>query len=390
MTATLPRTVPRRLLIEGWRFLPHSYAMVAQAHCLCIAKRADVDLRFVDLPFYSEAWKSARGIFSPDDERRLSELRAPEVSFLPEATFTLRPEHPDFSAPRAGRKFSFATAEQRVLSEESVGALRSAADVPSSVDVVTPSRWAALAFERFGFPPERVHVVPHGFDPLVFRPEDSSRRTTREALGMRDAFICMSVGAMTWNKGLDVLLAAFATVAEAEPDLRLVLKGADALYPSQDFVREVLGDLPARAREIVAARLVYDGRTLSAHALAGLLRAADCYVSSYRAEGFNLPVLEAIACGVPVLCTAGGPTDEFTDPALTGRIRSRGLKTRLDARHEGDALEPDLDHLVELMRRAVRSRNDLRAAAARAAAQAEKDFTWDAVTDRLLERLLPA
>src|SRR6266487_5107024 len=86
MTSPVPGTAQRRLLVEGWRFLPHSYALVAQAHCLCIARRADVDLRFVDLPFYSGKWKPARGIFSADDERVLSELRAPEASFSPEAT----------------------------------------------------------------------------------------------------------------------------------------------------------------------------------------------------------------------------------------------------------------------------------------------------------------
>src|SRR5204862_4667195 len=149
----------RRLLVEGWRFLPHSYALVAQAHCLCLARRADIDLRFVDLPFYDPAWKTAQGIFSPDEEATLEALRAPEPSFAPEATFTLRPERPDFSAPRVGRRFAFGTAEYRVLTAENAGPLRSAIDVPANVDVVTPSRWAARAYERFGFAPDRIHVV---------------------------------------------------------------------------------------------------------------------------------------------------------------------------------------------------------------------------------------
>ncbi|HEX8013252.1 MAG TPA: glycosyltransferase family 4 protein [Casimicrobiaceae bacterium] len=379
----------RRLVVEGWRFLPHSYALVAQAHCLCIARRPEVDLRFADLPRYSEAWRPARGIFSPAEERTLAEIRAPEASLFPEATFTLRPERPDFSAPRSGRRFAFATAEYRVLTAENAGGLRSAAEVPDSVDVVTPSRWTALAFERFGFPPERVHVVPHGIDPALFRPDAASRQATREAIGAGDAFVFASVGAMTWNKGLDILLAAFARVAETEPDVRLLLKGADALYPSREFVGEVLGDLPARARETVVSKLIYEGRTFSLPAMAGLMRAADCYVSPYRAEGFNMPVLEALACGVPVLCTAGGPTDEFTDPALTPRIRSVPGVRRLSNKETGDALEPDVEHLVELMRGAVREREAVRQAGLRAALQVAKEFTWEAVTDRLLERLLP-
>lgn len=389
MTSALPGPAQRRLLVEGWRFLPHSYALVAQAHCLCIARHAEVDLRFVDLPFYSETWKPARGILSADKERVLSDLRVPEPSFSPEATFTLRPERPDFSAPHSGRKFAFGTAEYRVLTEDNRGGWRSAAEVGDAVDVVTPSRWTALAFERFGFAPKRIHVVPHGIDPLVFRPDEASRRATREALGVGDAFVYLSVGAMTWNKGLDVMLAAFARVVEREPDVRLLLKGTDALYPSRELVREVLGDLSAAAREAVVSRLIYEGRTFSAQALASLLRAADCYVSPYRAEGFNMPVLEAMACGLPVLCTAGGPTDDFTDPAFVQRIRSVPTARRLGEKETGDALEPDLGHLVELMLGAVRQHEAMREAGVRAAAHAATYFTWEAVTDRLLERLLP-
>jgi glycosyltransferase involved in cell wall biosynthesis len=376
------------LLVEGWRFLPHSYALVAQAHCLHLARRADIDLRFADLPFYDASWKPARGIFSPDDEALLGALRPPEPSFSPRATFTLRPERPDFSAPRMGRRFAFGTAEHRLLTSTHVGSLGSAADVPQSVHVVTPSRWSALAYERFGFASERIHVVPHGIDPSIFRPDDAARAATRRALGVGDGFLYASVGAMTWTKGLDVLLAAFARVAQAESGARLLLKGADALYPSRELVGEVLADLSARARATVAERLIYEGRTFSGAVMADLLRAADCYVAPYRAEGFNLPVLEAMACGTPILCTEGGATDDFTDAAFAGRIRSSMRSGALPGGIQGDALEPDVDHLVALMLDAARAGDVLRRRGALAALHARERFTWGAVTERLLAHLL--
>src|SRR5262249_55595303 len=160
-------------------------------------------------------------------------LRSPEGSFEAEATFTLRPERPDFTPARSGRRFSFATAEFRVLAPQNASGFGSATEVPSSVDVVTPSRWAAGAYHRFGFSPERVHVVPHGIDPSIFRPDDAGRRAMRASLGVGDAFLYVSAGAMTWNKGLDLLLSAFARVVQAQPEARLLLKGADALYPSR-------------------------------------------------------------------------------------------------------------------------------------------------------------
>lgn len=376
----------RRLLIEAWRFVPHSYALAAQAYCLSLLQRDDVELRFTDLPYY-QTWRRTQGLLPAGEESALAALRGPEPYFAPEATFTLRPESPDFSAPPSGRRFAFGTAEYRVLRQQNRSGLRSAAEVADTVSVVTPSRWPALAYERFGIPGERIHIVPLGVDPAVFRPDAAARRATREALGLQDAFIYLSVGAMTWNKGLDVLLAAFAHIVETERDAVLFLKGADAIYDSEDLVRRVLGTLSPSARAAVAAKLVYEGGTYPSASMADLLRAADVYVSPYRAEGFNMPVLEAAACGTPVICTAGGPTDEFTEEPFARRIRSLPRQVSYDGGDIGDYLAPDADHLVELMRQAAHGRDDAARIGAMGAEYVARNFSWRRVTDRLADVL---
>jgi glycosyltransferase involved in cell wall biosynthesis len=379
----------KRLLIEGWRFIPHSFALVAQSHCLCLLQRDDIELRFSDQPYYYDTWRRTRGVFTEAQESALAALRAPEDDFLPDATFTMRAERPDFSAPRSGRRFSFGTAEYRVLVEANRSGLRSGAEVPDTVSIVTPSRWAARAYERFGLPSERIHVVPHGIDPEVLHPDSGAREATRRMLGLENAFVYLNVGAMTGNKGLDVLLSAFARVIETEPDARLFLKGTDALYQSHDMLREIIGYLPLRDQANLAQRLIYNGETYSSPMMANLLRAADVYVSPYRAEGFNMPVLEAAASGLPVICTGGGPTDEFTREDFAWRIRSATEDRRFDSGEVGQYLSPDVDHLVELMRRASRERNALPRMGTAGAAYAASDFTWQRVTDRLLGILFP-
>ena len=123
--------------------------------------------------------------------------------------------------------------------------------------------------------------------------------------------------------------------------------------------------------------------------MAELHNIADSYVSPYRAEGFNLPVLEAGACGVPVICTAGGPTDEFIDPLSSRRIRSRIEVVRMDQTHMGEALVPDLDDLVDLMQHAIRHRDEVAEMGLLAAKHARRNFTWELVTGRLRQELFP-
>jgi glycosyltransferase involved in cell wall biosynthesis len=381
----------RRLQVEGWRFIHHSYALVAQAHCLCLLRRGDIDLRFRDVPYYYPEWKTTRGLVAPEEERVLAALRAPETGFLPEATFSMRAEESDFTAPRSGRKFVFGTPEYRVLQDRQRGGLSSGAELHDTIDIVTPSHWCVLAYQRFGIPLARIHVVPHGIDPDVLHADAAGRATARAALQVEDhEWVFLSVGAMTPNKGIDLLFAAFARLAAIEPDVRLVLKGADGLFASRDFVKAALNELPSAARETVIGRMIYTGGTYSSSKMADLYRAADVYAAPYRAEGFNLPVLEAAACGVPVVCTSGGPTDDFTDPTCCGRIQSRLDRPRLSGDHVGESLAPDPEHLFELMAAAARDRGAWRSMGERGAAHVHRGFSWTEVTERLVACLFAA
>ena len=381
------RGAPRRLLVQGWRFIHHSYAIVAQAHCVALLRRGDVELRFQDLPFAAPGWQPSRGILEPDDERALSALRGPDAAFAPEATLRFAR---DFSPPPTGRVFVFDTPEFRVLRPEVMQALRAlgdAADAAQRVHLLVPSRCVAEAYLRFGIAPGRVHVVPHGVDPRIMHPDPAQRVEARQALGMGDHFVFLSVGAMTGNKGIDLLLRAFAQVAGTHPEARLVLKGADDLYASRARVERMLDALSRAEREAVASRLVYLGDRRSAREMADLLRAADVYVAPYLAEGFNLPVLEAAACGVPAICTAGGATDDFVAPSFAWRIRSRPDRVHTDMGFAGEVMEPDVGHLIELMLQAAADPESARRMGAAGAEHVGRGFTWDRVTERLVEEI---
>jgi glycosyltransferase involved in cell wall biosynthesis len=95
-------------------------------------------------------------------------------------------------------------------------------------------------------------------------------------------------------------------------------------------------------------------------------------------------VLEAAACGVPVICTAGGATDDFVEPSFGWRIRSRPGRVRTDLGFVGEVMEPDVSHLLELMQQAVRDPEACRRMGTAGAEHVAREFTWDRVTERLV------
>jgi glycosyltransferase involved in cell wall biosynthesis len=118
-----------------------------------------------------------------------------------------------------------------------------------------------------------------------------------------------------------------------------------------------------------------------------LYQMADIYISPYRAEGFNIPVLEAAACGVPVICTKGGPTDDFVADAFALRIESK--KFRFPSEEQAmSQLEPNLEHLIALMTAVIQDKSWRGAAAAAAPAHVGRHYTWDIVVDALVQGLL--
>lgn len=93
------------------------------------------------------------------------------------------------------------------------------------------------------------------------------------------------------------------------------------------------------------------GDEMRAADLASLYHAADVYISPYRAEGFNLPVLEAAVCDTPLIITSGGPIDDFTDPSFAVRIKGTLVRGQAgsDLLLKGDHIESDPKHLSRLI-----------------------------------------
>ncbi|MCB1039908.1 MAG: glycosyltransferase family 4 protein [Acidimicrobiales bacterium] len=174
------------------------------------------------------------------------------------------------------------------------------------------------AFPELG---DRVVAVPNGVDPPPM-PTPASDAAAGRALAGADRFV-LALGTVDPRKDLPTLVAAFDQVAAHEPDLRLVIAGADGLAASE--LSAAIAASPHRDRVVRTGRIGTDERW-------ALLRGASVVAYPSRYEGFGLVPLEAMSVGVPVVATAVGAIPEVVGEAAL-LVAERDAEALADAIH---------------------------------------------------------
>jgi glycosyltransferase involved in cell wall biosynthesis len=177
----------------------------------------------------------------------------------------------------------------------------------ATIAAVSPSRWLAEMAQRGVFAGLPVHHIPLGVDTTLYRP----REDARVAAGLPSGRILLLAAATSMKadqsdrKGGDLLIGAInALPAELRARSSLVLMGR--VDPS--FARQVpiaviaLGYVDDEARK------------------ASIYAAADCLVSSTRADNLPLVILESFACGTPTASFAVGGIPELVREGVTGAL----------------------------------------------------------------------
>jgi glycosyltransferase involved in cell wall biosynthesis len=379
------------LAVEGWRRSSHSYALVNQHQLVHLLGDPRFDISHLDIPFVRPEWANVDAGLHSEVRRAIDGLPPPAPGASPDVIYRISWPLRVYGAGRA-RVFVFGTSESQWLEpDECCGPSGTFADVDrDAVEIITPSNWSRAGFVASGFDERRVHVIPHGVDPTLFwHPTSDEKRQIRADLQIAaDALVFLSIGAMTWNKGIGPLLAAFAIHHQRNPQAVLLLKGGEQLYGNLlvNGIKEAGRLVPGGIAPAVQRAIRYSGLNLTLAELAKLYRASDVYVSPYRAEGFNLPVLEALASGLLPVVTAGGSTDDFCPDVLSVKVAS--TPARLNER--GRYLDPSLESLVECLNHAATDETLRRRVAAEGPRWVVERLTWAHVTKVLADRLAGA
>ena len=173
--------------------------------------------------------------------------------------------------------------------------------------VACPTQSARLdAIDVLGLDPRRVHVIPGAVAPLFRRlPDAPAIDATLARYGIRPGYL-LFVGTIEPRKNLLRLARAFATLRREGSDAQLVICGRWG-WKSRDL-------LPAIERLGIADAVVFT-RFVPDDDLVALLNGATAFVYPSLYEGFGLPIVEAFACGTPVVTSDRGATAEVAGSA---------------------------------------------------------------------------
>jgi glycosyltransferase involved in cell wall biosynthesis len=188
---------------------------------------------------------------------------------------------------------------------------------------------AALAY---GMRAERIVSFPWGVDLDYFSEENggAAGRELRNALGWGDQFVVMCNRAWYPLYGVDVLAKAFAAAVKENQNLRLMLIGEGPL--AKELYRVLLPVL----------EWVYLPGRLSKAYLPGAYCGADLFVSPSHSDGASISLLEAMACGCPILASDIPSNQEWVQPGAVGELFRDGDVGSLTQKILQMAAEPNL------------------------------------------------
>ena len=166
--------------------------------------------------------------------------------------------------------------------------------------VLAPSSFVTNSYLARGFKPAQILQNVYPVDLSNFSPGTAPRPKDRP-------LTLINTGGLSLRKGSPYLLEAFRLIRQKHPTARLILT---------QVVRDDMRDVLSKYRD-----LPIDWTPSVPHpALAELLRRADIFILPSLEEGLARTVLEAIACGLPVVVTPNTGSNDFVQPGLSGEV----------------------------------------------------------------------
>ena len=245
-----------------------------------------------------------------------------------------------------------------------------------------PSEWQKECTIKQGYPKNKIKVVPEGVDVKTFFPEDVTTPLTSDG-----RFKFFLAGRWDYRKSIKEIIETFLKTFDKDEPVDLIISVDNPFS----------GDGMKSTEERLKRYGLEDKRLKILHfppreEYIKLLKSCNVFVSCARSEGWNLPLIEAMACGTPSIYSDCSGQLEFA--------KGRGIPVNIlgekpvDAStysHFNDSVgnyyEPDFEHLSEMMRLSYEKYDTLKKIALVDSESIRREFNWERVAEIGLETI---
>ncbi len=243
-------------------------------------------------------------------------------------------------------------------------------------EVWVPSNFVKNIFTNDGIDNNKIKIIPNGINPEVFKKSD-----IKYPLKTKKRVKFLFVGGTIYRKGIDILLKAYTSAFNADDDVCLIIKdvASKTVYKDSNYLNQIkqiksLANVP---------EIEYIDINLTSGELAALYNTCDFLIHPYRGEGFGLPVLEAMACGLIPIVTRGGATEDFCDDSNSIKINSH-IKY-LESNYIGNyltvnkpwLLEPDLADTIRILKEVYNNAENIKLKMSDVSRKVINNWSWE-------------
>jgi FkbM family methyltransferase len=237
-----------------------------------------------------------------------------------------------------------------------------------------PSEWQKTNLIKQGYPSNKIFVVPEGVDGDVFYPENTNKNSI---------FTFLLFGRWEYRKSTKEIIDVFIKTFKENEPVKLIVS-ADNSYANDGFksTEERLENYNLKHEGIEVIHFPNRDEYIN------YLKTGDVFISCARSEGWNLPLIEAMACGIPSIYSNWGGQLEFANNlGIPIRTLYEVPASNQESYFVGNYIEPDFKDLSIKMRDVYENYNLYKLRALNESKQIIENFKWEDIAKKVSENL---
>ena len=239
-----------------------------------------------------------------------------------------------------------------------------------------PSKWQRDCTIDQGYDPNKIKVVPEGVDVHTFYPEETSHELTSDG-----RFKFFLAGRWDYRKSIKEIIETFLKTFDKDEPVDLIISVDNSFS----------GDGMKSTEERLEHYGLIDDRIKILHfppreEYIRLLKSCDAFVSCARSEGWNLPLIESMACGTPsIYSNCSGQLEFAKGRGIPVKIVGKKPVNSITYNHFNDSVgnyyEPDFNDLGKQMLEVVTNHKVYKQKALEESEEIRKEFNWERVAE---------